>query len=150
MLPAGKFVHERGILCAELVRAGKFVHERGILCAELVPAVNFVHGRGILCAELLTAKKFVHEKYIPCTNFVSFWPQPAVRSPLSAVLNPPSAAVRRRQPRHQHPHQFSNLSLPSANPTWILPSPVTLPPMIWVASSLMSSFWRSLFIGRAP
>ena len=31
----GKFVHEWGILCAELVVARKFVHERGILCAEL-------------------------------------------------------------------------------------------------------------------
>ena len=31
----GKFVHEWGILCAELVVSRKFVHEWGILCAEL-------------------------------------------------------------------------------------------------------------------
>ena len=29
-----KFVHERGILCAELWWGVKFVHKRGILCAE--------------------------------------------------------------------------------------------------------------------
>ena len=31
----GRFVHEWGILCAELVVAWRFVHEWGILCAEL-------------------------------------------------------------------------------------------------------------------
>ena len=31
----GKFVHEWGVLCAELVVERKFVHEWGILCAEL-------------------------------------------------------------------------------------------------------------------
>ena len=34
-----------------MVRAVKFVHERGILCAELWCGVKFVHGRGVLCAE---------------------------------------------------------------------------------------------------
>ena len=33
---AQKFVHERGILCAELVVAQKFVHEMGILCTKLL------------------------------------------------------------------------------------------------------------------
>ena len=50
-VPAGKFVHERGILCAKLVVAGKFVHERGVLCAKLELAGKFVHERGILCAK---------------------------------------------------------------------------------------------------
>ena len=47
----GKFVHEWGILCAELVVSRKFVHEWGILCAEVVSR-KFVHEWGILCAEL--------------------------------------------------------------------------------------------------
>ena len=94
MLPAGKFVHERGILCAELVVAGKFVHEKGILCAELVEAGKFVHERGILCAELPQCKKFVHETLIPCTNLVF------------------SLGLQHRQRRHhsqrsQHPQQSS-------------------------------------------
>ena len=51
-VPAGKFVHERGILCAELWWGVKFVHERGVLCAEFGQEGKFVHERGILCAEL--------------------------------------------------------------------------------------------------
>ena len=94
ILPAGKFVHERGILCAELVRAGKFVHEMGILCAELVEAGKFVHEMGILCAELPQCKKFVHETFISCTNLVF------------------SLGLQHRQRRHhsqrsQHPQQSS-------------------------------------------
>ena len=40
-----------------MVRAVKFVHERGILCAELVPAGNFAHESGILCAEFHLGKR---------------------------------------------------------------------------------------------
>ena len=34
MVVAGKFVHERGILCAEFGQEGKFVHERCVWCAK--------------------------------------------------------------------------------------------------------------------
>ena len=47
----GKFVHERGIWCTELVVAGKFVHERGILCAEFGQEGKFVHERCVWCAK---------------------------------------------------------------------------------------------------
>ena len=50
----GKFVHERGILCAELWWGVKFVHGRGVSCAELLRRLKFVHGRGVWCTKLRT------------------------------------------------------------------------------------------------
>ena len=52
-----------------VVRAVKFVHERGILCAELFPTEKFAHGSAVLCAELFPTEKFAHERGILCAEF---------------------------------------------------------------------------------
>ena len=46
------FVHERGVLCAELGLGEKFVHEKVLWCAKLLLAVRFVHERGVLSAKM--------------------------------------------------------------------------------------------------
>ena len=55
----------------KLLSAMKFVHEMGVLCAELFLVAKFVHERGVLCAELLSVKKFVHEMGVPCAELGS-------------------------------------------------------------------------------
>ena len=39
-VPAGKFVHEKGILCAELPQCKKFVHETFIPCTKYYFSVS--------------------------------------------------------------------------------------------------------------
>ena len=38
----------------KLLRARKFVHGRGVSCAELLRRLKFVHGRGVWCTKLRT------------------------------------------------------------------------------------------------